>query len=312
MPPKKIAKKESTVSQPNPPVSTVSNTDIFSNAFTPKNKLTQSRNSSFSSFSSRSSYSYSTSVSNFSFKTSNLDLINYGNCGSPLPSQNSRFPSQNSNYRGQDLSSRLSQKSNFNLPLSVGNGQVTGKNSPFSSSFSSLSHGSFGSRSNSKYHILDQLGHGAFGTVYKAQISKSWLRVNKTASKLNFGQKRVRHESNESRDSNLSTTASAAKRSKTNVGSTAADVMSTSTHSGNDFQLGSPIFENEDSNDSLAIEPRRNSALPESKNVDPKHRLIRAIKKVPCNAPENVELALHEFWVLSALRVGWILLLEKK
>lgn len=29
--------------------------------------------------------------------------------------------------------------------------------------------------------------------------------------------------------------------------------------------------------------------------------LFRAIKKVPCNAPESVELALHEFWALLAL-----------
>ena len=28
---------------------------------------------------------------------------------------------------------------------------------------------------------------------------------------------------------------------------------------------------------------------------------FRAIKKVPCNAPESVDLALHEFWALLAL-----------
>ena len=179
----------------------------------------------------------------------------------------------------------------------------------------------------SKYNLVSELGSGSFGTVYKAslimgddgnlKVEKSEKLVKNVVKNENSGKSTGKNSDDElknghipDRDYHDSQPAATCVNSRP-LRSTRKRKM---TDSSSEEYVSAPKTRKSDILKLSAQDKNKTpekSRKPESLQPNPqgdqntenseKTSHFRAIKKVPCNAPESVELALHEFWALSAL-----------
>lgn len=162
----------------------------------------------------------------------------------------------------------------------------------------------------SKYIVMAELGSGSFGTVYKAKLlSQKEQEEARQKRDQPDGTTTAVVSAKPPDDQALTTTSTQTPKYPTRkaAGQSILLVPTTPTvnaintrkrkTSGSLIQTTVTTLQGAPANTSStgqAAKPTANPTPPE----------FRAIKKVSCNAPESVELALHEFWALSALNTN--------
>jgi serine/threonine protein kinase len=179
----------------------------------------------------------------------------------------------------------------------------------------------------SKYNLVSELGSGSFGTVYKAsliiggdgnlKIEKTEKSVKNVVKNENSGKRSRKNSEDEikndhaldrkynesqSMDSGNSRPLRSTRKRKMSESASEENVSAPKTRKSDKLK---PVIQDKNKKPEKVqkIEsPTRPSPQGDQTTENPeKTSHFRAIKKVPCNAPESVELALHEFWALSAL-----------